>query len=169
MDTRLTEQADEPLRGHTPPLLYNLVYCSRATEGVDAAAVDQIIETSRRSFDTLGTRKRLERIDAYVSGILGRVDMSIYWRADQNQKWRLADSMIFCAQVNDPEGATPHVFRNLVAHMMENPATISSAAQLLFVARNLERVGDHATNVAELVYYAATGDYYQDRDMPRNG
>mgnify|MGYP003868934603 CR=1 FL=1 len=31
------------------------------------------------------------------------------------------------------------------------------------------RSGDHATNVAELVYYAATGDYYQDRDMPRNG
>ena len=61
------------------------------------------------------------------------------------------------------------IFRNLVAHMMENPATISSAAQLLFVARNLERVGDHATNIAELVYYAATGDYYQDRDMPRHG
>ena len=48
MNTRPTEQADEPLRGHTSPLLYNLVYCSRATEGVDAAAVDQIIETSRR-------------------------------------------------------------------------------------------------------------------------
>lgn len=59
------------------------------------------------------------------------------------------------------------IFRNLVAHMMENPATISSAAQLLFVARNLERIGDHATNVAELVYYAATGAYYADRDMPR--
>jgi phosphate transport system protein len=55
------------------------------------------------------------------------------------------------------------VFRNLVAHMMENPSTISSAAQLLFVARNLERIGDHATNVAEMVYYAATGDYLQDR------
>ena len=59
------------------------------------------------------------------------------------------------------------IFRNLVAHMMENPATISSAAQLLFVARNLERIGDHATNVAELVYHAATGAYYTDRDMPR--
>jgi phosphate transport system protein len=59
------------------------------------------------------------------------------------------------------------IFRNLVAHMMENPATISSAAQLLFVARNLERIGDHATNIAELVYYAATGEYYTDRDMPR--
>lgn len=51
------------------------------------------------------------------------------------------------------------IFRNLVSHMMENPASISSAAQLLFVARNLERIGDHATNVAEMVHYAATGFY----------
>lgn len=58
------------------------------------------------------------------------------------------------------------IFRNLVAHMIENPATISSAAQLLFVARNIERVGDHATNVAEMVYFAATGIYYAERDLP---
>jgi len=57
------------------------------------------------------------------------------------------------------------IFRNLVSHMMENPATISSAAQLLFVARNLERIGDHATNVAEMVYYAATGRYFTERGL----
>lgn len=56
------------------------------------------------------------------------------------------------------------IFRNLVSHMMENPTTISSAAQLLFVARNIERVGDHATNVAEMVYYAATGAYLTDKE-----
>lgn len=56
------------------------------------------------------------------------------------------------------------IFRNLVTHMMENPATISSAAELLFVARNLERIGDHATNIAEMVYYAATGKYLVDRE-----
>ena len=56
------------------------------------------------------------------------------------------------------------IFRNLVSHMVENPATISSAAQLLFVARNIERIGDHATNVAEMVYFAATGDYPLDED-----
>jgi phosphate transport system protein len=56
------------------------------------------------------------------------------------------------------------IFRNLVSHMMENPTTISSAAQLLFVARNLERIGDHATNVAEMVYYAATGNYMVERE-----
>jgi phosphate transport system protein len=55
------------------------------------------------------------------------------------------------------------LFRNLVSHMMENPATISTAAHLLFMARNLERIGDHATNVAEMVYYAATGRYFTDR------
>lgn len=58
------------------------------------------------------------------------------------------------------------LFRTLVTHMMENPATISSAAQLLFVARNLERIGDHATNVAEMVYFAATGEYCSERDHP---
>ena len=61
------------------------------------------------------------------------------------------------------------IFRNLVAHMMENPSTISSAAQLLFVARNLERIGDHATNVAEMVYFAATGLYHSGREISAGG
>ena len=56
------------------------------------------------------------------------------------------------------------IFRNLVSHMVENPASITSAAQLLFVARNIERIGDHATNIAEQVYYAATGTYLPERD-----
>jgi phosphate transport system protein len=56
------------------------------------------------------------------------------------------------------------IFRNLVSYMIENPASISSAAELLFVARNIERIGDHATNVAEMVYFAATGNYLTDRE-----
>ncbi|TNE31649.1 MAG: phosphate signaling complex protein PhoU [Alphaproteobacteria bacterium] len=56
------------------------------------------------------------------------------------------------------------IFRNFVSYMVENPSTISSAAQLLFVARNIERIGDHATNVAEMVHFAATGDYPPDED-----
>ncbi len=56
------------------------------------------------------------------------------------------------------------LFRVLVTHMMENPATIGQVAHLLFIAKNLERVGDHATNVAEMVYYAATGMHMPERD-----
>jgi len=54
------------------------------------------------------------------------------------------------------------IFRNLVSYMVENPATISSAAQLLFVARNIERIGDHATNVAEQVHFMVLGSYPTD-------
>nr|WP_295671354.1 phosphate signaling complex protein PhoU [Sphingomonas sp.] len=56
------------------------------------------------------------------------------------------------------------LFRVLVTHMMENPKTIGQMAHLLFIAKNLERVGDHATNVAEMVYYAATGTHMAERD-----
>lgn len=56
------------------------------------------------------------------------------------------------------------VFRTLVTFMMENPATIGQAAHLLFVAKNLERIGDHATNVAEMVYYAAKGKHMAERE-----
>ena len=55
------------------------------------------------------------------------------------------------------------IFRALLTHMMENPHNIGQSAHLLFVAKNLERVGDHATNIAEMVYYAATGQHMADR------
>ena len=56
------------------------------------------------------------------------------------------------------------IFRTLVTFMMENPKTIGEAAHLLFIAKNIERIGDHATNVAEMVYFAATGQYLADRE-----
>ena len=55
------------------------------------------------------------------------------------------------------------IFRALLTHMMENPHNITPATHLLFVARSIERIGDHATNVAEMVYFAATGDHLGDR------
>ncbi|HEU4499215.1 MAG TPA: phosphate signaling complex protein PhoU [Sphingomicrobium sp.] len=55
------------------------------------------------------------------------------------------------------------IFRSLLTYMMENPGNIGQSTHLLFIAKNVERVGDHATNIAEMVYYAATGEYYVDR------
>ncbi|MBV1705175.1 MAG: phosphate signaling complex protein PhoU [Hyphomicrobiales bacterium] len=49
------------------------------------------------------------------------------------------------------------VFRDLLTFMMEDPRDISFCAHLLFCAKNVERIGDHATNVAETVYYLVTG------------
>ena len=68
-----------------------------------------------------------------------------------------------CARDDAVDDFYDSIFRTLLTHMMENPHTIGQATQLLFVAKNLERVGDHATNIAEMVYYAATGQHMADR------
>jgi phosphate transport system protein len=49
------------------------------------------------------------------------------------------------------------VFRDLLTHMMEDPRNISYCAHLLFCSKNVERIGDHATNIAETVIYLVTG------------
>lgn len=49
------------------------------------------------------------------------------------------------------------LFRELLTYMMEDPRNITSCTHLLFCAKNIERVGDHATNIAETIYYMATG------------
>jgi phosphate transport system protein len=56
------------------------------------------------------------------------------------------------------------IFRTLVTYMMENPRHISESAHLLFIAKNIERIGDHATNIAEMVYFAATGEHLPERE-----
>jgi phosphate transport system protein len=49
------------------------------------------------------------------------------------------------------------LFRELLTYMMEDPRNIGHCTHLLFCARNLERIGDHATNIAEQVHYIVTG------------
>ena len=49
------------------------------------------------------------------------------------------------------------LFRELLTYMMEDPRRITPCAHLLFIAKNIERIGDHATNIAETVSYVVTG------------
>ena len=50
------------------------------------------------------------------------------------------------------------IFRELLTYMMGDPRTITACAHLLFIAKNLERIGDHATNIAEIVHYEISGE-----------
>lgn len=67
----------------------------------------------------------------------------------------------------DVDGLYNSVFRELLTYMMEDPRSISSATHLLFIAKNIERIGDHATNVAEFIYYAVHGRTL-DQDRPKS-
>ena len=50
------------------------------------------------------------------------------------------------------------IFRELITYMMEDARSITPCTHLLFITKNLERIGDHVTNIAETVHYAVTGE-----------
>ena len=59
------------------------------------------------------------------------------------------------------------LFRELLVYMMENPVTLTFGVHLLFCIKNLERMGDHATNIAESIYYMVMGDDTLMRERPK--
>ena len=54
------------------------------------------------------------------------------------------------------------LFRELLTYMMEDPRSITSCTHLLFIAKNIERIGDHATNIAENVWFLVNGTPLQE-------
>ena len=70
------------------------------------------------------------------------------------------DAAALEARRDDDENIDIHytsVFRELLTYMMEDPRNITTCTHLLFCAKNLERIGDHVTNIAENAYYVVTG------------
>jgi phosphate transport system protein len=50
------------------------------------------------------------------------------------------------------------LFREILTYMIEDPRTITACTHLLFIAKNIERIGDHATNIAETIYFLVKGE-----------
>ena len=61
------------------------------------------------------------------------------------------------------------LFRELLTYMMEDPRYITGCTHLLFIAKNIERMGDHATNIAETVHYMITGETLPDNRPKDDG
>ena len=66
------------------------------------------------------------------------------------------------ARDEDIDAMYTSIFRELLTYMMEYPRNISACTHLLFSAKNIERIGDHATNIAETIYYIKTGQQIED-------
>ena len=67
-----------------------------------------------------------------------------------------------CAKDEEIDAVYNSLFRELLTYMMEDPRTISMCTHLLFCAKNIERIGDHATNIAETVHYLITGQQWSE-------
>jgi phosphate transport system protein len=77
---------------------------------------------------------------------------------DSYAKRSIASAVHVWEQDDEIDAHYTSLFRELLTYMMEDPRTISSCAHLLFVAKNIERIGDHCTNIAETVHYLITGE-----------
>ncbi len=67
-----------------------------------------------------------------------------------------------CNRDEEVDAMYTSLFRELLTYMMEDPRNITACTHLLFCAKNLERIGDHATNIAERAYYLETGHLVSD-------
>jgi len=68
-----------------------------------------------------------------------------------------AASIEVCNRDDEVDAMYTSLFRELLTYMLEDPRNITACTHLLFCAKSLERVGDHATNIAERAYYLSTG------------
>jgi len=59
------------------------------------------------------------------------------------------------------------LFREVLTYMMQDPSLIGAGTHLMFIAKNLERIGDHCTNIAEIVHYQVTGTYLTSSARPK--
>jgi phosphate transport system protein len=73
----------------------------------------------------------------------------------------LAAAEEVCAKDDEIDNVYTSLFRQLLTYMMEDPRNISMCTHLLFCAKNIERIGDHATNIAETVHYLITGRQWE--------
>ena len=94
--------------------------------------------------------RSIERMGKLVQGRLTSV-IDAYSRHD------LERALAVWTQDDEVDEHYNALFRELLTYMMGDPRTITACAHMLFVAKNLERIGDHATNIAEIVHYEITG------------
>ena len=101
------------------------------------------------------TAHTIERMADLAQGLVGSV-LDAYIRRDL----AAADD----ARLRDEEVDHIHtsLFRELLTHMMEDPHNITACTHLLFIAKNVERIGDHATNIAEYVHFMVSGEVPED-------
>ncbi len=88
-------------------------------------------------------------LDAYIEGDAEKAER--VWARDQ--------------EVDDMYNS---LFRELLTYMMEDPRNITASTHMLFIAKNIERIGDHATNIAETIYYRIKGEDLPALDRPKN-
>ena len=98
----------------------------------------------------LGAAKTIKRMAGMAQNMMTDVlDAYVTRDADKADEVRLRDEEL--------DSLYTSLFRELLTYMMENPKNITASTHLMFAAKNIERIGDHATNIAENVHFLVHG------------
>lgn len=113
---------------------------------------------ARRAFqieDNLPTKKLLRGIQHLTNVALEQLKDSL----DAYVAKDVAKAKLVWDRDDEIDGLYNSLFRELLTYMMEDPRNITYCTHLLFCAKNMERIGDHVTNLAETINYIVTGSY----------
>lgn len=123
--------------------------------------------------------KRTKRVGdlpilAEISGSLAHISKQVEAMiADAMKAYAMRDADLALAVLRQDEEIDrlhKSLIREVLTYMMEDPTSITAGTELLFIVKNIERSGDHITNIAEQVYYIITGRYIEaGRDLTSIG
>jgi phosphate transport system protein len=85
-------------------------------------------------------------------------EVGAFVKSDPNEARRVAE------RDDEVDALYDQIYRELVTYMMDDPRTINRASRLLWVAKSLERIGDHVTNIGERVVFVTTGELVELND-----
>jgi phosphate transport system protein len=104
-----------------------------------------------QEFETIALIRGIERMGRLACAQLKQV-------LDALSTGQISEAVSVWFQDEELDEHYNSLFRELLTYMMEDPRMIGPAAHLLFIAKNLERIGDHCTNMAEVIHYQETGE-----------
>ena len=112
------------------------VFCSNGSANPEESPITSFIEYGARSFGDNKRRKTLERCDVFLKDLLGDLNLKVYWRSDNNQKWLQWDELDVCAKNGDPDQTTsPHVWKNILSQQRPQIKTFTIPTDIDLITR----------------------------------
>lgn len=123
----------------------------------DLERIGDLAANIAKRADQAGDEKWTDEITIALRSMTQRVLDQLRRVIDSYEQRDLAEAMDVWTRDEEIDALHNSIFRQILTYMMEDPGNISLGMHLLFCAKNIERIGDHATNIAESVHYILQG------------
>src|SRR5262249_42399525 len=124
---------------------------------IDLERIGDLAVNIAKRAEQIGDEKWADDITVSLKAMTERVLSQLQRVIDSYARRDLEEALSVWASDEEVDALHNSIFRQLLTYMMEDPGNISLGMHLLFCAKNIERIGDHTTNIAESVHYIIQG------------